>query len=855
MATPIECPHCRNSITIKDIRPGHFQLKCPRCDTSFVLIIPSESGASPSVLAAAPTPILASSQRQDGELGVVAEEIGTPEVPKILASAFPTPPIEHDDNDDTIEDQRKREESLDPPLQPPRSLGGYRLGRRIGLVRVGTAFEARQRSTGLDLALAVIKPRWSAIPVYLSRIAREAFAAAQLKHPNLLPPLDWNIDRGFAFVASEALEGTPLSDPGGREGLDRKARVAAILHVARALKRAHEQGIYHRDLSLKKIRIDQDGLTRLADLGIGLTPETAEAPTTPAIPLAGAPPTMVPEPATAGFIRQDISSLGRSLQGLIGGNLGDRALSPSLAAITRKMLGENPEARFSDMGTVVRALEAELAMTASFIPREEDARAIETEARSFHDLPLARLRPKVTLGTLGLLGLFVAMALLGGKPLMTLPALGLAAIGWTTLTLFRGHGSRNPIVERVRALLLGGGPGNVFTTLATVALVVVVLTFTGHLGFWIFLAVLGIGLGSAYHFAVDRPLQQARGEVVERARLVVRGLRRIGVDEDTIRGFVCRQAGTDWEEFYETLFGYDALRSARRRWGLDAGGKRRPRFARWRDPILDAIDTRLEFRRGLRDRALFEMIEERALEARGINLLTARRKARRISEALVLFARQFRTTGDHESGLSLMDALNRVAARPDDYLTTHIESDDQKTTPAWREALDFLTRTVFGPRTRFLAGGVLLAGSLVWMHQNNLIQPEAIKNAGMNVSNDHEKALEDAQKIGRETVANVKGVVSGATRTKQLEIDGISPELTRRIDGFGLGVAGLILIGSSFFRGTRFAIFAVPGALIAAIGPHLAEPGARTLGMTSLIALAIGAGLFGLGVVFGRSRE
>jgi hypothetical protein len=326
----------------------------------------------------------------------------------------------------------------------------------------------------------------------------------------------------------------------------------------------------------------------------------------------------------------------------------------------------------------------------------------------------------------------------------------------------------------------------------------------------------------------------------------------MGISEDEIRGSVSRHSGVEWEEFFESLFGYDAMRKARSRWGTDAGGRKRPRFARWRDPILDALDARIDARKRLRDRVLFQAIEERALEARGINLLTARRKAHRISEAIVLFAHQFRKGSDEHSGIPLMDALNRVASRPDDFLTTHLDSDDQ---PAWREALDLLTRIFFGPRTRFLVGGVLLAGSLVWMHQNQLIQVEEIKTLGASATNDREKAVADAQKIGQKTVENVKAVVSGDAKTRQLEVDGISPEVTRRLDGFGLGVAGLILILSSFFRGTRFAAFAVPGAVIAAIGPHLVEPGARSLGPTSLIALAVGAAMFGLGVVFGRTRE
>jgi predicted Zn finger-like uncharacterized protein len=850
VATPIECPHCQNSITIKDIRPGRFRIKCPRCGTSFVLIVPSEAGALPTVEASNAEPALSSTDRQDARSEVIAEEI-VPEVPRILASAFATPPVE---NDDTVEDPRKREESLDPPLQAPRSLGGYRVGRRIGLIRVGTAFEGRRKATGLEVALALVKPRWSASPVYLSRFAREAYASIQLEHPNLLVPLDFDIDRGFPFVVSGANHGVPLSDPGGREGLDRSSRVAAILHVARGLKQAHEQGIYHRDISLNKIRVDRQGLVSVADIGVGLTPETPEIPTIPAIVLAGTPPEALPEPPTAAFVRQDISSLGRSLQGLIGGNLGDRALPPALAAITRKMLGENPDERFNDIGGVVRALEAVLGVGGVFAPKEEEASTIEAAARAFDEPPLAKLRSKVALGALAALALFVAVSLLA-RPVMALPALGLAAIAWTTLTGLRGALGRDPISDRARELILGGGSGNVLTALATVALAVLVLVYLEMLGFWIFLGVVGVGLGSAYHFAIDRPLHQARLETIEQANELIRLFRRQGIFEDSIRAFVARQSGQNWEEFYETLFGYEALRSAKARWSLGVGGKKRPRFARWRDPIVDAFQARIEIRKRLRDRALFERIEERALEARGINLMTARRKSRRIAEALVLFAAQFKKTHDHESGIPLMDALNRVAQRPDDYLTTQIESDDQQGPPPWREALDLLTRILFGPRTRFLAGGVLLAGSLVWMHQNELIHVDDLKNLGVNAPNDHEKAVEDARKIGEKTVANVKGVVSGETQTKQLQLEGLSPEVTSRLDGFGLGVAALILILSSFFRGTRFALFAVPGALIAALGPHLIEPGARTLGPTSLIALAIGAGMFGLGVVFGRTRD
>ena len=54
-------------------------------------------------------------------------------------------------------------------------------------------------------------------------------------------------------------------------------------------------------------------------------------------------------------------------------------------------------------------------------------------------------------------------------------------------------------------------------------------------------------------------------------------------DEEAVRKFVCIYSGKQWEEFYEALFGYEAKREARERWGHDEHGKMRPRFAAWRD--------------------------------------------------------------------------------------------------------------------------------------------------------------------------------------------------------------------------------------------------------------------------------
>jgi eukaryotic-like serine/threonine-protein kinase len=863
--TPIECPHCQSSILIKNARPGRFRHTCRKCGVAFALTIPDDSRASPLVAVlepAAPPPIDPAFesdetvwQDPDETIAHDPNETVSQEMPRFPIPVMPLPPVE---DEETIENQGSVPKDLDPPIQPPRSLGGYRLGRRIGQIQAGTAFEASRKATGRRVVLTVIRPRWAALGGFVSRFAREAFAARQIEHPNLIRTLDFDIARGYALVASEATHGSTLADPSGRDGLDRMGRAAAILHAARGLKHAHEQGIYHRDVSLGKIRIDGSGLVRVADLGIGLTPETPEVPTIAPIPLAGpagSPPAPSAEPPTTVFVREDVCGLGRALESLIGGSLRDRAMTPGLALCLRRMTGSGLEPAFADMGAVVRALEAELGVVGVFTPRDTEAAEFEDCLQSFTVPPLAKLRPKIALGVVAALGLFALVSLLLTRNVLwALGTIGFAAILASALLAMKGTFGRDPLFDRARDLILGGGRGNVLTAMVSVGLLVVVLYSTGLLGRWIFLGAVAVGLASAYYFAIDRPIEAARSESIGRATKLFRGFRRLGVSEDSVRRFACRHAGIRWEEFFEALFGYDALRSARKQWGADAGGKPRPRFARWRDPIADAIDRRIETRDRLRDRELFQAIEEHGLEARGINQMTARRKGHRIAEALVQYARQFRDGDENARLMPLMDGLNRVARRPEDYLTT-TEPDDREGPPVWREALGSLVHLLFGPRTRFLIGGVLLAGFLIWLHQNDLgLSAEDAKQAGANAAGGTEKALEAAETLAKKANDSIQKVAN-AHPTKPLEVPWLSPAVARRLDGFGLGVAGLILILSSFFQGGRFAVFVVPGAIVAVIGPQLIESGARTLGPTSLMALAIGGGLFALGVVFGRSRD
>lgn len=89
------------------------------------------------------------------------------------------------------------------------------------------------------------------------------------------------------------------------------------------------------------------------------------------------------------------------------------------------------------------------------------------------------------------------------------------------------------------------------------------LYLCGLLWMWLLFCVVAVGLGAAYYFALDRPPERRREQARDEAERLLRSLRLQGVDEEALRHFVAKYAGTHWEGFYEALFGYEAKRAAR----------------------------------------------------------------------------------------------------------------------------------------------------------------------------------------------------------------------------------------------------------------------------------------------------
>ena len=98
----------------------------------------------------------------------------------------------------------------DPGITPA-SLGDYRILRELGRGGMGVVYEAEQVSLGRRVALKVL-PVQRVDPRRIRRFEREARAAGQLHHTNIVPVFGVGHENGTHYYVMQYIEGQPLDE-------------------------------------------------------------------------------------------------------------------------------------------------------------------------------------------------------------------------------------------------------------------------------------------------------------------------------------------------------------------------------------------------------------------------------------------------------------------------------------------------------------------------------------------------------------------------------------------------------------------------------------------------------------------
>src|SRR3974390_3388831 len=98
------------------------------------------------------------------------------------------------------------------PVQTSRVFSNrYELNHLIARGGMAEVYRARDRLLDRPVALKVLFPELSVDRAFVERFRREAQAAANLSHPNIVPVFDWGEDSGTYFIVMEFIDGRPLS--------------------------------------------------------------------------------------------------------------------------------------------------------------------------------------------------------------------------------------------------------------------------------------------------------------------------------------------------------------------------------------------------------------------------------------------------------------------------------------------------------------------------------------------------------------------------------------------------------------------------------------------------------------------
>jgi beta-lactam-binding protein with PASTA domain/predicted Ser/Thr protein kinase len=265
----------------------------------------------------------------------------------------------------------------------------YEIHKRVGRGGMADVFSARDLLLDRQVAIKILFPEFAIDPNFVERFRREAQAAANLSHPNIVNVYDWGKYEGTYFIAMEYVQGRTLAEIlKTNKQLTPKQGAEIASEVAAALGFAHEAGLAHRDIKPANILIGSNGQVKVADFGIARAMNSAtESNLTQAGSVMGTASYFSPEQAQGAQPdpRSDLYSLGIVMYEMVAGRppfTGENAVG-----IAYKQVHDKPQPLNQIVEGMPRPFEAIIAKLLAKDPkmRYPSAHALRDDLRRFRN--------------------------------------------------------------------------------------------------------------------------------------------------------------------------------------------------------------------------------------------------------------------------------------------------------------------------------------------------------------------------------------------------------------------------------------------------------------------------------------
>ncbi len=155
----------------------------------------------------------------------------------------------------------------------PVSFGRYQVIEPLGKGAMGTVYKGKDPAIDRLVALKTIRLDSIADPSELNelkeRLNREAKAAGNLSHPNIVTIYDVGMQGNLQYIAMEYIEGYTLEAVLKRNlQLNYRILASIIIQTCSALEYAHKMGIVHRDIKPANIMVMDGFKVKVMDFGI-----------------------------------------------------------------------------------------------------------------------------------------------------------------------------------------------------------------------------------------------------------------------------------------------------------------------------------------------------------------------------------------------------------------------------------------------------------------------------------------------------------------------------------------------------------------------------------------------------------
>ncbi|MFB0538232.1 MAG: Stk1 family PASTA domain-containing Ser/Thr kinase [Anaerolineae bacterium] len=257
----------------------------------------------------------------------------------------------------------------------------YRLLAIIGQGGMATVYRAQDIMLGRTVAVKVLHERRADDKAFLARFYREAQAAANLDHPNIVSVYDIGQDGNRHYIVMEYVEGRNLKElilESAPFPIERALTIA--IRVCAAVGAAHKAGLIHCDVKPQNILVVPDGRVKVTDFGIARA--LTSAPVVEGGDVWGTPDYLSPEQAAGERLGppSDVYSIGVVMYEMLTGRLlfeGESGIAiafkhlreeptpinelnprvpPGLARIVHKVLAKEPSARYRTASQLAQIL-------------------------------------------------------------------------------------------------------------------------------------------------------------------------------------------------------------------------------------------------------------------------------------------------------------------------------------------------------------------------------------------------------------------------------------------------------------------------------------------------------------------